>query len=119
MNCQCSVFPLERVWYRSICQHCLTTQPVLNTNPNTMWHVSFVQRYRRQLSFYLLFSLIVWILAVVNEKYTFVRLQNYSLVRFILNTFLTIYVIIAFVYVDALQQLTSNDNQYNRSPFSE
>lgn len=119
MNCQCSVFPLERVWYRSICQHCLTTQPALNTNANTMWHVSFVQRYRRQISFYLLFSLIVWILAVVNEKYTFVRLQNYSLVRFILNAFLTIYVIIAFVYVDALQQLTTyNVNRYSSS-FSE
>ena len=123
MNCQCSVFPLERVWYRSVCQHCLRGRPVLNintnTNTNTMWHVSFVQRYRRQITIYLLFSLIVWIMAVINEKYTFVHLQNYSSVRFILNAFLTIYVIVAFVYIDALQQLTTNGNQYNRTPFSE
>jgi hypothetical protein len=121
MNCQCSVFPLERVWYRSVCRNCLTgrnNNTNTNANANTMWHVSFVQRYRKQLSYYLLFSLLVWIMAIINEKYNFVHLHNYSLVKFILNAFLTIYVIVAFIYVEALQQMSSGGNQY-RTSFSE
>lgn len=119
MSCECAIFAKDNAQYFIQCNECARNNTPLPTslyynsnvlNLNTPWHLYHVKYIKnnswikKYLNIFCICGLIFWLGLCYNEN-AIKNLNSNSTIRLLITIFLTLYIIILFGYIDAINKL--------------